>query len=158
MLVLWPQKEIQPGYELPLYAATSDRGDTIAAATAKIDENLEGLFILDYKSGRLTLDVVNYLDARKPGGHFVRGNVHADLKLESEKPAYLMLTAETQFGGGRVRDTEPARSVVYIIDQHTGRWAAYGLLWSPGRAKAGTFQQGELLPLQIGTARPEEVQ
>lgn len=154
-LALCSSRPPAPAYELPLHATASDTGETISIATGSVSDQMEGLFIFDYVHGRLTVDVLNYLDGQRLGGHFVRENVHKDLGVEAEKPAYLMVTGRSRFSGGRVGPASPANSVVYILDQISGNWISYGLFWNAAAAKASTFQKGELQPLYKGTARPQ---
>jgi hypothetical protein len=80
-------------------------------------------------------------------------NVIEDMGLEKgKKPRYLLVTGRAKFphGGGDIR---PAFSVVYVIDDHTGKWAAYGVPWDRTKALHGALQTGTLILLGQGSTR-----
>ncbi len=143
--------------ELPLHATSTDTGEQYSLATAPFSDEMEGLFVLDFRTGLLTLDVLNVRDGRKPGAHF-ETNVIKALGVEEGKAKYLMVTAETKFIFPKAGPLEPSRSVVYVMDENTGRWVAYGFRWNPVPARNGVFQNGQLEALVAGGARPAEQQ
>jgi hypothetical protein len=137
-----------------LHAEAAARGETLAVATGAIDEDVEGLFTVDFLTGDLQCFVL-YVKSSAPdkvGGRFVR-NVVKDLGMEKgKKPRYLLVTGRANFphGGGAVR---PAFSAVYVIDDNTGKWAAYVVPWDRPKVVKGTPQTGTLILVGQGSAR-----
>jgi len=140
--------------EKPLHASASYASDTMAAATGLIDENIEGLYTLDFLTGELQCAVLSY---RAPSmTKFValhKKNVIVDLGIEkTKKPNYMLVTGVANFqkGGGSNR---PGATVAYVIDANTGRYAAYGISWNASTAARGQPQIGPLILLDRGNAR-----
>ena len=140
-----------PLTELPLYATATDTGESMSMATGPIDDEMEGVFFLDFITGELTLAVMNARTA-KLGGVF-KTNVIRDLGIdEAKEPAYLMTTGQATFVG-RTGNQQPARCIVYVCDQNTGHFAAYSLSWNRTMAQKGTPQSGPLILLHKDKAR-----
>jgi len=147
--------------ETALHAVSSTRAETLAAATGPVDDDMEGLFTLDFLTGDLQCFVMYSKGpgAQKFGGYFKTNVIPAlqgadALKApeKGKKPSYLLLTGQSRFvrGGGMLR---PGYSVAYVIDANTGRFAAYGIRWSPTQAASGRPQKDELVLLDVGVAR-----
>lgn len=143
--------------ELPLYATASDTGTSMSMATGPVDEEMEGVFFLDFLTGELACVVVA---SRKPdmiGGVF-KTNVIRDLGVEADKkPAYLMVTGAANFVG-RTGPMQPGRCIVYVLDQNTGNFAGYGFTWSRTLASGPRLQAGALVKLIADNARAQKVQ
>lgn len=140
-----------PLAELPLFATASDTGETMSMATGPIDEEMEGVFFLDFVTGDLACAVLNGRTAQI-GGVF-KTNVIKDLGIEqAKKPAYLMTTGNATFTG-RTGNAQPARCVVYVCDQNTGNFGAYSLTWNRTAAQKGVVQGGGLILLHKDNAR-----
>ena len=140
-----------PLAELPLFATASDTGETMSLATGPIDDEMEGLFILDFITGDLACAVLNSRTS-KLGGVF-KTNIIKDLGIEeAKKPAYLMTTGGATFVG-RTGPSQPARCVVYVCDQNTGNFGAYSLAWNRTAAQAARMQAGALILLHKDNAR-----
>lgn len=140
--------------ELLLHATATDSGPNMAIATGPIDEEMEGVFTLDFPTGMLSMAVLSPRKLDAVSGFF-RRNVTGDLPVDREKkPAYLMVTGEARFSLGR---TALANCVVYVVDQNTGDFAAYGIPWTPSVAKAGKPQGGKLVLLRVGKTREAEL-
>ena len=96
------------------------------------------------------------LSGHEPGklrGRFAT-NIIKDLKVAGDKPAFLMVTGRVRWNAKLKKGAvEPSRSVVYVMDQNSGRWAAYGFGWNVTKGKAGVFQEGPLKKLFVGAAR-----
>ncbi len=112
--------------ETMLHAAATDSTENFAVATGPIDENAEGVFLLDSLTGDLQCTVLNFRTAKFTS--FFRTNVLKDLGVEGKKPEFLLVTGVVQFRTGGT--TRPARCVAYVVDATTGRYAAYGVPWS----------------------------
>jgi hypothetical protein len=139
--------------ETPIYATASDSSESLAIATGWIDEDVEGLYALDFLTGNLQA-IVMYTKgprATQIGGIF-GANVAAELGIDkTKKPRYLMVTGQATFTQGASAE-KPAGSVVYVVDANTGNFATYGLKWSKALHARGTPQQGSLLLLHKGQA------
>jgi hypothetical protein len=141
--------------ETLLHAAASHSGESMAMATGMIDEDAEGLFILDYLTGELQCWAM-YPRTGQFGGIF-KANVIADLGVQQgKKPNYVIVTGGANFVRGGGANT-PAMSAVYVADANTGNFAAYGLAWNRTMARAGTPQQGPLILLDKNKARTIEI-
>ena len=142
-----------PVLEIPVEATAAVRSDTIAAATGLIDDDIEGLFTLDFLTGELQCAVL-YLN-RPNFGAIYRANAAVDLEITgTKKPNYLLLTGFANFRGGRgVGGVRPGSCITYVIDANSGNFVAYGTPWNSMKASRGTLQGGELLKLATGTAR-----
>lgn len=137
-----------------LHAAAAHGGNSLAMATGRIDEDVEGVFILDFLTGDLHCWVIN---PRALGQGFIgqyKQNILADLGLEKGKsPDYVLTTGGVTAvrGAGAER---PAQCVVYVGDGNSGNVVAYGLPWNPTLKAAGRAQGGPMVRLAVGKARP----
>jgi hypothetical protein len=143
------------GTELPetlLHATGSHGGKSLIMATGWIESEMEGLFTLDQLTGALQCWVLNSRTGTW-GANFV-GNVMQDLQIEAGKePSFVMVTGQAQFtrGGSAMK---PANSVVYVADENTGNFVAYGMQWNSTVARTGAVQQNlPFIKLGIGKAR-----
>jgi len=138
--------------EIPIHAVASSSDDGFAVATGPLDDEIEGLFMLDTLTGELSCRVMNQR-AYKFGVLFT-ANAAVDMNLEQGKrPKYLLVTGRANFrgaGGGGVR---PARSVAYVVETNTGYYAAYGVPWRKTMANEPQLQPGRLALLDIGQSR-----
>jgi hypothetical protein len=137
-----------------LQAEAAVQGKTVAVATGAIDEEVEGLFTIDFLTGDLQCFAlyVKSPAADKIGGCFGR-NVLADLGVDkAKKPEFLLVTGRANFPRGTA-GARPGFSVVYVIDDTTGRFAAYTVPWDKTKAVRGVPQKDALVLLGKGTAR-----
>ncbi|MFO0916398.1 MAG: hypothetical protein U0795_25805 [Pirellulales bacterium] len=134
--------------EIPLGASSSVISERFSIATGSVDDEVEGLFVLDSITGELQCHVMNVRTA-KFGGKF-RRSVLNDLGVVPRKDAQLALvTGYAHFArSGRV--SRVSNSVVYVIDPSTGTYVAYALAWRPEMANAGREQGGTLELLDRG--------
>jgi len=139
----------------PTMAGNASANGAMAVATGPIDSDVEGFFTLDFRTGELQCFVFN-TRTQQIGGRF-RASVSTDLRLDvNTKPSYLLVTGYASFvrGAGVVR---PANSIVYVTDTNSGNFAAYSVPWNSNLAKAAKPQVGNLVLLQVGSARPAAV-
>ena len=145
-----------PFPETLLHATASHSGNSMAMATGYIDEEVEGVFILDYLKGDFQCYVINPRYPTQWSGLF-KYNVIRDLGIEQGKdPNYVMVTGHAQFIRGTGVQT-PAATVVYVMDANSGHFAAYGLAWNRTMARGPNVQTGTLTLLQQGKARTLEI-
>lgn len=141
--------------ETMLHATASHSGKSMAMATGTVDEEAEGVFILDYLTGDLQCWVLNPRTFQW-GGMF-KYNVINDLGVQQGKdPNYVMVTGQIQFRRG-AQAQMPAMCAVYVADANTGNFAAYSMLWNRTMAAGGAMQQGTLNLLGTGKARTLEI-
>lgn len=139
--------------ETLLHATASHSGKSMAMATGLVDDDAEGVFILDYLTGDLHCYVLNPRYFPVQWGGVFKTNVIQDLGVQQGKdPNYVMVTGQTQFMRGNL-EAQPAGCVVYVADANTGNFAAYGLGWNRTAARTRAVQQGTFSLLQTGKAR-----
>ena len=86
----------------------------------------------------------------------LQSNVAADMQLEATKrPRYLMVCA--QLRSARRLGPATGTGIVYVVEANSGKFAAYGVPWRHDLFVSGRPQQGELLLLQVGSARTAPV-
>ena len=82
--------------ETKLHAAAAVQNEAYAMATGPIDEDVEGVFILNVLTGDLQCSVMSIRTGRFAG--LFRTNVIKDLGLDpAKRPSYLMTTGQVQF-------------------------------------------------------------
>ncbi len=128
--------------ELRLKAAASHGSDTFAIATGPIDDEVEGLYTLDFLTGDLSCFVINSRTASFGGGF--KSNVSGILGSEKgKKPNYLMVTGQINTVGG-YNGGRPAACLCYVVDANTGAAAAFTFPWTKAMATSGQPQGGQL--------------
>jgi hypothetical protein len=141
---LWPQTSI--------HAMATDRTDTYAIATGPVDEDVEGVYFLDFLTGDLRALVMG----KQVGGFcgFYTFNVASHLGVDpSKNPRYMMVTGVTSIrrGGSRM---QLSRAVLYVAEVTTGKVGAYAIPWNPSMAAAGQKMAGNLIPVALDQFRP----
>jgi hypothetical protein len=140
---------------LKLKAMGTHGGKTFAIATGQIDEEVEGLYTLDFLTGDLQCYVVNTRTGL-PGGWF-KTNITKDLSVErGREPSYLMVTGTFNVRGA-AGNARPAASIVYVADANTGEVACYNFLWARAYAAAATPQMREMYTVAKWKARTLEL-
>jgi hypothetical protein len=125
--------------DLKLKAAASHGTDTFAIATGYVDEDVEGLYTLDFLTGDLQCFVVNPRTGAT-GGWF-KANVAAVLAVErGKKPNYLLATGHINPAGGQ----RAAASICYVVDANTGEVAAFTFPWAKAATSVGAPQASEM--------------
>lgn len=140
----WPQG-------LPLRASTASTSETLAMATGRVDEQVEGIFTLDFLSGELQCFVLNPRSGKFVG--WFKTNVTVQLPVErGKKPSYVMTTGMWEPVGFSTNQ-RPCGCVVYVADANTGMFAAYTFPWVKGAASTGATQSLPMVPLDGNKAR-----
>jgi hypothetical protein len=135
----WPQG-------VPLHGATASTSETMAIATGRIDDDVEGLYTLDFLTGDLQCFVLNPRSGKFVG--WFKTNVTNQLPVErGKKPQYLLATGEWSPAGFQTTQ-RPCQSVVYVADANTGLFMAYYLPWVKGAATTGLTQSTAMIPLE----------
>ncbi|HMO15449.1 MAG TPA: hypothetical protein PKD64_19405 [Pirellulaceae bacterium] len=129
-----------------LKADSSTSGKMMSCATGWINENVEGLFVLDHLTGTLFCWVID----PKSGalGASFQTNVTADLSPDGRVADvdYVMVTGSINFSGTQFTGVNrPARTIVYVGEGNSGRVGAYAV-----RFRAGT---GTIERLGVGQTR-----
>ena len=139
--------------ELKLKAVASHGTDTFAIATGPVDEDVEGLYTLDFLTGDLNCFVLNPRTGAY-GGWF-HANVANVLKVErGKKPSYLLATGTINVsGGGYGGGGRPAASLCYVVDANTGQVAAFSFPWQKAATAAGVTQATEMRAIGPWKAR-----
>jgi hypothetical protein len=147
-----PQRAVA---ETLLHASTAQGSDSFAMATGPMDENVEGVFLLDFITGDLQCWVISPRTGQINA--FFRHNVTKDVGAQRGKmPKYLMATGGAVFlaGGGARR---MGNAVVYVADATSGVVCAYAVPYDHTKSNAGIKQMGPLMLLDRGKARQLEI-
>jgi hypothetical protein len=116
----------------PLHAVATHGADGFALATGLIDNNIEGVYFLDYLTGDLKGAVLNLNTGVFTT--FYQYNVLKDLQVEGGKaPKFLMVTGLSQLRQ-RGNQFQPGAAVIYVMECGSGTCAAYAVPWNVGRA------------------------
>ena len=124
--------------DLRLKAMAAYGNDNFAVATGVIDNDVEGLYTLDFLTGDLQCYVVNPRNGAL-GGWF-KTNVAKDLPPEgTKKPSYLLVTGTFRVQGA-AGNQKPAASLCYVVDGNTGNCVAYSFPWGQSYSASGQVQ------------------
>lgn len=129
--------------ETLLHASSATSGDQFAMATGAIDDESEGIFVLDYVTGVLKCAVLNQRTGKFAA--LFTANVTSELGA-SKNPKYEMVAGLVNFTRGTT-PRRPGLSVVYVLDATTGKLIAYSIPWKREAAATGRPQIGELQPI-----------
>ncbi|MDA1014651.1 MAG: hypothetical protein O3A00_09400 [Planctomycetota bacterium] len=132
---LWPHE--------PLHAVSNDRSSKFAIFTTEVAAltPMEGVFVLDFLTGRLTGAVLNNTSGKFTTAYF--RNVAADFGVKPRaKPDYAVVSGRVQLParGG----ITPATGAVYIAEMTSGKVAAYTFPFINSQAPVPPVQMGIL--------------
>jgi hypothetical protein len=131
---LWPDS--------PAHAVATSQIESFAACTTPLDNDIEGIFILDSITGDLKGTALNPVTRTFTVSFGT--NVAAAFGLDAAaKPRYLMVSGAANFRGGS-GNQRPANSIIYVAEMTSGKVAAYAIPWSSQRPTAPT-----MVPLQL---------
>ena len=149
-----PVIDLEP---LKLQADSAARGKSISLATGFIDDEVEGVYILDHLTGNLQCWVLSPRTGKISGIYTANVNVGLEADRAGEKD-YVMATGAFDFTGGTVGLKFPARSVVYIAEGNSGNVAAFGLQFDKNIIRRGNgVDNGTLELVGKASARGEGV-
>jgi hypothetical protein len=138
----------------PSYAVATDHADDFAIATGPLTNELEAVYLLDFKSGRLMGSVLN----RQAGKFqaFYERNLASDFNLAARaKPKFIMVTGVAQVARAQV----PINHCLYVAEVNSGKMAAYFMPYRGDRAggvASDELQVLDVIPFRQGAvARPQ---
>jgi len=153
--VLWPAAALLVGLAVgsmlphsPLHAVSTDSNDAFIIATGPLDQEVEGLYLLDCLTGNLMVTVPTRMGNGFAGGF--RYNILNDFRVDpAKKPRFLMVTGSINLavGAGAGQQMFPGISLLYIAEITTGRSVVYGTFWDRNAWKAGRPVNMALRPL-----------
>ncbi len=135
---LWPN--------VPLHATATDGYENFSIATGLVDNEVEGLYFLDYLTGDLVGAVINPRTG-KFNARFTY-NISRDFTGSGRNAKYLMVTGLVNMPRARA-GFQPAQSVVYIADTTSGQVGAYIMPWNSSMQAAGKPQDGTFQALDL---------
>ncbi len=123
------------------WATATHGADNFAIATGLVDDDIEGLFFLDFLTGDLRAAVISRRNAEFTG--YFQYNVLNDFPAITESPRFLMVTGLADLPRGRGA-TQISKSLVYVAEASSGQVCAYAVpinttLNASGKNQTGTF-------------------
>jgi hypothetical protein len=136
-----------------MLSATASHGEhSLTLATGSIDEEVEGVFVLDHVTGDLQCWVPSVVRPGTFSGQF-KTNVLSDLGVEGDKAPQLVMVTSSYNVRGAASTTRPAKSIVWVGDANTGNVAGYSIAWNRSRASSGGTQSNALVRVLAGKGR-----
>src|SRR5262245_57120358 len=127
---------------LRLQAMASHGTDSFAIATGPVDDDVEGLYTLDFLTGDLQCFVINPRTGLV-GGWF-KTNVAKELPPEgTKKPHFLLATGRFVAAGG-AGNQRPAGCICYVVDANSGNVVAYSFPWNRSALNQGATQATDM--------------
>ena len=123
------QKSIAEMPPIQLNAASAARSKSISMATGLIDNNVEGLFVLDHISGNLQCWVLSPRTGQVGGVY--RANIYQAMgTVKGGEADFVMTTGNFFFTGNNSGNVAPGQSVCYVADTKTGKVVGFGLVYN----------------------------
>jgi len=119
----------------PVEAASNDRDSKFGIMTTPVGLNVEGVFVLDYLTGRLTGAVIDTSSGKFT--HTYYRPVAADFNVDPKATPHYAFVGGRASLAGRGRIT-PASSVIYVAELSSGLVVAYGIDYKISRRKVPT--------------------
>ena len=140
---------------IELNAGTAARTKTMSMATGRIDNEVEGLFVLDHVSGNLQCWVLNPQTGQVGGVY--RVNVLGDVAPTGKAGAadFVMTTGDFFFSGGKGTNQVPGQTVCYVGDADSGHVVGYGVVYDKQAIRRGAVAGGVLQLICKGVAREQ---
>lgn len=133
---LWPQ--------VPVHATATHGQDNFAICTGVLDENLEGVFVLDGVTGELKGAAMNV--QTRTFNTWFEYNVTRDLPTNTKNPQYRIVTGVTNIRQV-VAAGQLGRTVIYVAEVTSGQVVAYGVPWVTGRHSSPVMLREPFIPL-----------
>lgn len=140
---------------LEVGATASAAHDNFVIATGFVEDDIEGLFFLDFLTGDLKATVLN----RRQAGFnaYYQYNITNDFAGAGKNPKYLMVTGVARNLGSGGGNVQLARSVLYVVEATSGQVVVYGLPYNRSRQSSGKPQGGTFIPIAKASLRTEFV-
>jgi len=123
-----------------LHASSASTDNSYALATGPIDEEAEGVFVMDFQTGVLHCAVLNHRSGKF--GALFHANVAKDFG-PSKNSKYQLVTGLMEFRGS-ASTKRMGQSVAYVLDSASGKIRAYAVPWRREAAATGMPQIGLL--------------
>ena len=143
--------------ELKLKAAASHGTDTFAIATGQVDDEIEGLFTLDFVTGDLQCFVLNSRTGAMAGRFMINVNDPKIFGAKRGKKPNFLLTTGAFTGGASSGGAKPAASLCYVVDANTGDVAAFGFPWNRAVTTSGGVQATPMVLMGRWQARSADL-
>jgi hypothetical protein len=146
--------EISKLLPLVLQADTASAGKSVSVATARMNEDVECVYILDHVAQNLVCFVMDYKNRTQPVGTYV-----TSLKalFPGAKQGDLDLSMVTGFissnEGGRTAPQRFAENICYVLEGNTGVIAGFTFQFNQTGIRAASAERGELIPVWKGLFR-----
>ena len=144
--------------ELKLKAAASHGADTFAIATGLVDDEIEGLYTLDFVTGDLQCFVISPKSGGMAGRFMINVNDPRIFGAKKGKKPNFLLTTGMMSSGASSGGAKLAASVCYVVDANTGDVAAFGFPWNKAQVNNGGMQTFPMVPLGKWAARSLDAQ
>jgi hypothetical protein len=131
-------------------ASATHGADNFAIATGLVDNDLEGIYFLDYLTGDLRAAIISRRTGRFTG--FFKYNVMGDFAGVTDQPRFLMVTGLVALPRG-AGASQLGKSLVYVAEATTGQIFAYALPYSGTLNAAGQPQLGGFIKCDGGAFR-----
>ena len=129
----------------PVLASATHGENSFAVCTGELDEDVEGVFFLDFLTGDLKAGVLSMQNGKFMTAY--ERNVTGDFAKGVKNPRYLMVSGRANLRRGAGAQPMPGRAVVYVAEINSGIVAAYGIPWSASRASATSPLKSEIVLL-----------
>lgn len=139
-----------------LRAATASSGKKLAVATGLIDQDVEGVFVLDIMTGDLICWVVNRFSGGLAGRFKI--NISGEFGGVLGNASDFILTTGLIRQAGRSTQARAAESIVYVADGNVGKVVGYSLPWNRTSAQASRPQEGPMTKVFEGFTRPLNIE
>ena len=136
----------------PSFATATDHADDFSIATGHMTVELEGVYVLDFKAGKLLGTVMNRQSGKFQ--QFYERNLAEDFALNlRQKPKFIMVTGAMQSARAQV----PLNHVLYVAELNSGRMGAFYMPFRGELAKGTVSEQLQVLDIipfrQSGAAK-----
>jgi len=122
----WPHEPVQ--------AASNDRAEKFGIMTTPIAINSEGVFVLDFLTGRLTGAVMDPRNGTFTVKYF--RNISGDFNVDPKStPRYVFIGGQARIAA--YRQVTPAESVIYVGEMNSGKVIAYAMHYTIPRGNVG---------------------
>ena len=140
-----------------LHADSASGGKAVSTATGRIDDDLEGLFILDHLTGNLICVMISPRTGLEAG--IYQANVTTQLGADKIGDLdFVMTTGFNAFGSaGRTDNRRPAQCVCYVVEGNSGRALGYSLSFNRTGLQQGVVQNGQLDLIWQGSFRADNI-